>query len=92
MKRPIRIKNRISVHLSGIISALLLMLVLIVSCEKEDITSNYNPPSDHTVSKDGIMHKSGLNQPIDNCISCHGADLKGGTAGVSCFECHGQKW
>jgi hypothetical protein len=25
---------------------------------------------------------------LDSCRSCHGADFKGGTAGVSCMQCH----
>ncbi len=68
------------------------MLFLIISCEKGNNMSDYNPPADHTLNKDGILHKSGLNQPIEKCVSCHGTDLKGGSTGVSCFECHGRKW
>ncbi len=48
--------------------------------------------ADHTVNKSGVFHKPGLDNPLTNCVSCHGADLRGGTAGVSCFKCHGQKW
>jgi hypothetical protein len=73
------------------LSLVLIMLAFIIGCEKSD-DPQYNPPADHTISKDGFMHKSGLDQPLINCVSCHGADLKGGTTGVSCFECHGQKW
>ncbi len=54
--------------------------------------SKYNPPADHTISKDGAKHKPGLTDPLNNCSSCHGADLKGGDVGVSCYECHGKKW
>jgi len=72
-------------------SMMLLMLALIIGCEKTN-DSKHNPPSDHTISNDGFMHKSGLGQPLVNCVSCHGSDLKGGTVGVSCFECHGIKW
>ena len=54
--------------------------------------SKYDAPADHTTSKDGAMHKPGLNTPLENCISCHGDDLEGGTTGVSCYECHGKKW
>lgn len=92
MKIPFKFKNRIIIHGAGILSVLCLMLFLFVSCEKENNPSDYNPPADHTISKDGFMHRSGLNQPLDNCVTCHGADLKGGTAGVSCYQCHGVKW
>lgn len=51
-----------------------------------------NHPADHTINKNGTYHKPGLDNPLANCVSCHGADLKGGTVGVSCFQCHGQKW
>jgi mono/diheme cytochrome c family protein len=72
-------------------SIIMLMLLLGISCEKKNGT-DYNPPADHTISKDGVMHKSGLKEPLDNCISCHGDDLRGGTSGVSCYECHGKEW
>jgi mono/diheme cytochrome c family protein len=78
-------------HPLGKVSMILLMLALIIGCEKTT-ESKYTPPADHTISKDGFMHKSGLDQPLTNCISCHGSDLKGGNAGVSCFECHGKEW
>lgn len=73
------------------VSMMLLFIALIIGCEKAN-DPKHNPPSDHTISKDGFMHKSGLEQPLVNCVSCHGANLKGGTSGVSCFECHGTKW
>ena len=70
---------------------ILAVMVLFIGCEKTN-NSGYNPPADHTISQGGYMHKSGLDQPLTNCVSCHGADLKGGSTGVSCFECHGTKW
>lgn len=73
------------------IMMILVVLFLIVACEKTN-DSKYTPPADHTISKDGFKHKNGLDQPMQNCVSCHGSDLKGGTTGVSCFECHGKKW
>jgi cytochrome c553 len=73
------------------LSIILVMIILFIGCEKSN-DPNYNPPADHTISKSGFMHKNGLDQPLTNCVGCHGADLKGGTAGVSCFECHGTKW
>ena len=69
-----------------------LLVVLFSSCEENNDMPKYSPPSDHTISKDGALHKSGLDQPQTNCVSCHGEDLKGGTSGVSCYECHNKKW
>ena len=91
MKVPLKIKNNMKNHAVVKVSMMLLMLALIIGCEKAN-DSKHNPPPDHTISKDGFMHKSGLKQPLVNCVSCHGSDLKGGTTGVSCFECHGKKW
>lgn len=54
--------------------------------------SKFNPPSDHTINKNGAKHKSGLSSPLANCVSCHGSNLRGGESGVSCYECHGIKW
>ena len=79
------------IHSSVKVLLILFMLALIIGCEKTN-DPKYNPPADHTISKDGFMHKSGLEQPLANCVSCHGSDLTGGTTGVSCFECHGTKW
>jgi hypothetical protein len=91
MKIQINIKKEMKGHTAGMVSILCLVLFFIISCEKTQ-DHNYSPPSDHSISKDGFMHKSGLEQPLTNCVSCHGSDLEGGTAGVSCFECHGKKW
>ena len=49
-------------------------------------------PEGHTINKNGAYHRPGLDNPTVNCTSCHGADLRGGSAGVSCYKCHGQKW
>lgn len=69
----------------------IITLSLLLACES-NVESDYNPPDDHTLSKDGYMHKSGLNNASENCIECHGDDLRGGSAVVSCYECHGKKW
>ncbi|HID40211.1 MAG TPA: hypothetical protein EYP36_11960 [Calditrichaeota bacterium] len=74
------------------ISILILFAFLITCSEPTANKSKYNPPDDHTVVEDGIKHKPGLKDPLKNCISCHGKDLKGGNVGVSCYECHGKKW
>jgi len=65
--------------------------IFIFNCNSPS-ESKFNPPSDHTVSKNGVKHKSGLKLPEENCVSCHGSDLNGGESGVSCLECHNKKW
>ena len=71
---------------------LILFLALAAGCESNEEYPQYNPPADHTISNEGVMHKSGLSDPQRNCTACHGADLKGGSVQVSCYECHGVKW
>ena len=44
-------------------------------------------PADHTESMNGVMHKPGKENPLVNCTTCHGADLRGGS-GPSCYTCH----
>lgn len=75
-----------------IIAIVIVVPFLFLSCESNGNESRYDPPADHTVSQDGAMHKSGLNQPLTNCVACHGNDLKGGSSQVSCYECHGKEW
>ena len=80
---------------TGII-LILLLNIAIVSCNTDSATetetASSSVSSDHTVNEHGVLHKSGLNDPTTNCVSCHGSDLKGGSSGVSCYSCHGQKW
>lgn len=91
MKAMFKPGNNMKTHASVKVSVILLAIALFVGCERAN-DPNYNPPADHTISKSGFMHKNGLDQPLTNCVGCHGADLNGGTVGVSCFECHGTKW
>ena len=86
-KKQENMKIGVSVKLSVAVA----IVALFIGCENAN-DPKYNPPADHTINQSGYMHKSGLNQPLTNCVSCHGADLKGGSTGVSCFECHGTKW
>jgi hypothetical protein len=71
-------------------------VMLILFCSKSSNSVNgpgsVNPPEDHTVNKDGVRHKNGLQNATQNCVSCHGQDLTGGSAGISCYSCHGKKW
>lgn len=78
--------------LKSLFFLMLFLLSFIVCCSPEEEYPQYNPPSDHTISKDGVMHKNGLSDPTSNCIACHGADLTGGSSQVSCYECHGAEW
>jgi len=72
---------------------LFVLAFLIISCDKStDPQSNYNPPDDHTISKEGVMHKPGLSDPEENCASCHGSELRGSETAPSCYECHGKEW
>ncbi|HGY57392.1 MAG TPA: hypothetical protein ENK44_16910 [Caldithrix abyssi] len=74
---------------------ILILMIFLAACSEPTESENYpkyNPPSDHTVNEDGVRHKPGLQDPLKNCVSCHGQDLKGGSVGVSCYECHGKKW
>jgi len=67
-------------------------MVLGMAACSSPASDSTNHPADHTVNKNGVYHKPGLENPTTNCVACHGSDLRGGTAGVSCYQCHGQKW
>lgn len=45
----------------------------------------------HTDVQNGVGHMTGKEDPYNNCTSCHAADLQG-SAGPSCFTCHGSTW
>ena len=55
-----------------IISLTLFTVSIILTYCSSPTESKYDPPSDHIISKDGAKHKSGLNSPLENCVSCHG--------------------
>lgn len=69
---------------------LLALSALVVALAACGGTSS-NAPASHTVSEDGVMHHTGLQDPMTNCTSCHGASLQG-DQGPSCTSCHGVKW
>ena len=74
---------------AGFICALALLSA--PGCSDETVPPD--APDGHTVMKDGAAHAPGLHDPTNNCVSCHGADLKGGGDGEpSCYSCHGREW
>ncbi len=75
----------------GLVAAL---TVATAACDDDDdeLTGPSTAPASHTISKDGVRHLEGLNEPEANCTACHGADLRGGPGAPSCFTCHGQEW
>jgi hypothetical protein len=80
--------------LYGRMRSILLFGILAAALASGSCKSPTSPdaPEGHTVNKNGVYHRPGLENPTVNCTNCHGADLRGGSAGVSCFKCHGQKW
>ena len=73
------------------IAWLLALAVLILACDSP--TDPANAPEGHTDVKGGAAHAPGSNNPLVNCISCHGPTLEGGDDGEpSCFSCHGRVW
>jgi len=66
------------------------LILILFNCSSP---TNSNPKvSSHDVKKSGVYHKTGLTDPMTNCVECHGNDLRGGSANVSCYSCHGKKW
>ena len=49
-----------------------------------------SPPLSHSISKSGILHKPGLDDPYGNdCTNCHGLTLDDAFSFVpSCYDCH----
>jgi len=41
----------------------------------------------HTDNQGGVLHKTGKNDPLANCVGCHGATLQG-DLGPACTSCH----
>lgn len=72
-------------------SVVAIFSLLPLSCS--DSTAPANAPEGHTVVKSGVAHAPGLNNPLQNCTSCHGSNLQGGSEGQpACTSCHGVKW
>jgi hypothetical protein len=62
------------------------------SCHGTRWTSPDCGKNTHTVNLGGHYHASEYCRPYQNCVSCHGANLRGGANGApSCLTCHDQK-
>ncbi len=71
---------------------ILLIVLAVASClETVPPRRDFNPPADHTIREEGFLHMPGLKNPMQNCVDCHGEDLRGGIA-PSCYTCHGREW
>jgi hypothetical protein len=73
-------------HRTARLAIAALALTVAAACGSSD-----GAPSSHKVSKNGVMHMTGLTNPLVNCVACHGPSLQGGE-GPSCTSCHGVKW
>ena len=60
----------------------LVSLPLLAACGGDD-----DDGGGHDVNRGGVMHRSGAEDPLNNCVGCHGSDLQGGS-GPSCYSCH----
>ena len=69
-----------------IVVLLVVFIALTGACNLFSPNSSDNAPEGHTVKKGGSYHRAGLDDPLTNCVQCHGNDLRGGTSGVSCFQ------
>jgi hypothetical protein len=58
-----------------------------------DVWNNSNcGQNNHTVNLGGVYHGANYCRPYQNCASCHGSNLRGGTQGQpSCLSCHTQR-
>jgi len=86
--------------------AMLVFFTLLFSCDGVFPTqSKPDVPRDHTQKISGVLHKSGLFEPLERAhgcttASCHGNDLRGGVAVTSdrqivvssCYQCHAALW
>ena len=70
--------------------SLILILIGSWSCSTDKSPmASVSHPEDWNVSGAEDSHGAKvLVSGYTSCKSCHGADLKGGEAGFSCFECH----
>ena len=59
----------------------LVSLPLLAACGDDDDGGG------HDVNRGGVMHRSGAEDPLNNCVECHGSNLRGGN-GPSCYSCH----
>lgn len=64
---------------------LLVSLPLVPACDSGD---GDDGDATHSIDKGGVLHNTGLEDPLRFCTGCHGNGLRGGFA-PSCYSCHG---
>ena len=57
------------------------------SASSDVATGDVQGAPGHTDNQAGVLHAPGKADPLQNCVGCHGAKLKG-DAGPSCYSCH----
>jgi hypothetical protein len=63
-----------------------------VSCN--DCHSTFPHPDEWSLIGNDNSHGEFIKEnmgAIENCKKCHGFDLRGGTSGVSCYDCHAEE-
>ena len=84
---------RSSLRSTVLVAVLIAAGTFVGACSDDDATGPSSAPASHTLSMDGVRHLPGLDDPVTNCVVCHGANLRGGPSGEpSCYSCHGQVW
>lgn len=71
--------------LSLVLAILTPVIIMSVGCSGGGDSGSST--TEHNIDKGGTMHAAGSDNPLVNCVSCHGTALRGGT-GTSCYSCH----
>lgn len=69
------------------------MIAFSTGCSSDEVVlseSNYHPTGWLTNESPDYHGNECFSKGLQECYKCHGSDLKGGLAEVSCFECHGE--
>lgn len=74
-----------------LIRFLIIIAIFLYSCsEKQDsLRVGTHPEGWNNPQAEQFHAKVVLESGYEGCQSCHGTDYKGGTSGISCYQCHG---